>query len=429
MSEQPISFPPPGFSPVVSHVVGIEVYLPTDTVQALPDVADFACPRCGANSHYDVTRGGLACPYCGYNETPQEKAVGRGAQAFEFRVETISLDQQRAASGWGEQRKEMACQRCGGSVSITQGTLAYHCPFCGSNKVLVREPVEDVLRPHFLIPFQVTPQDCQTRTQAWFGSSWMIPKDLRSLSTEKFNPLYVPYWTFSAVCHARWKAQVAHETVERHFVNGEMREYRKTEWRNEGGSVEKPFEQLLVPGTTHLKMATLAHVDHFDVNALIAYAPAYLAGMQAQACDTPLEKAWEAGRQVMREQTRQACLDRASSSNLRSFTMSMDFEQEAWRYILVPVYTSIYHYQDKTFQILLNGQTGQISGPRPVDWEKVWLAAGILLIPGLLLTFIGWLFVVQQDGGLTAGFGLFLALVGAVIAFFLILQAQRIEHD
>ena len=80
--------------------------------------------------------------------------LGHAAEEFEFTVETV----QRSQQGWGEERKEMACQRCGGVVSVPPDAVAYSCSFCGSNKVIYRAALEDVLRPHSLIPFQIDPQ-------------------------------------------------------------------------------------------------------------------------------------------------------------------------------------------------------------------------------------------------------------------------------
>lgn len=422
-------FPPQGFVPGPSKIAGIEVYLPAGKPQA-PEVIDFKCPKCGATLAYSVETGQLTCAYCGYSEAPEEKNLGRTAKGFEFQVETL----ERSEKGWGDTRKEQVCQDCGGVISTPPDALAFTCPFCGSNKVLFREPLEDVLRPRYLIPFKIDPPACQAITRQWLGKSWMVSSELRKIAQEgqalsdKFIPIYIPYWTFSAACHAVWKAQVAHETIERHFINGEMKEYRKIVWRDESGKVQKAFSDLLVPGTTRFNTGALGKIDAYKIEDLTLYSPGLLAGMQAQAYDLPLEKAWDIGRQVMRERIRQACLDRVSSSNMRNFTMTLDFSDEEWRYILVPIYTSVYHYNGKAFQILLNGQTGQITGPRPVDWDRVWLVIAAMLAPGLLLSLVGWLFSEPQTHNYVTGVGVFLIIIAFLIGFFIYRKALDIEH-
>src|SRR5690606_14812906 len=149
----------PGFVLTTSLVPGIEVYAPDDPTKQYPEVMDFKCPRCGATTAYSVDVGRLYCEHCGYSEAVEARQIGRSAEGFEFRLDTL----ERVEQGWGDDRKEMACQRCGGVISLPAGTLAYSCSFCGSNKVLFREPMEDVLRPRYLIPFKVSPQDCRER--------------------------------------------------------------------------------------------------------------------------------------------------------------------------------------------------------------------------------------------------------------------------
>ncbi len=419
-------FPPKGFIQGQSSIPGIDVFLPGELGEKRPEVVDFKCPQCGATIAYDVAQGGLACEYCGYTKPVEETRLGRAAAGFEFKVETL----ERSEKGWGEARKEMACQRCGGVISTPPDVLAFACPFCGSNKVLLREPLEDVLRPRYLLPFKVSPQDCGAGVQKWLGSSWMLPPGLREQARiEKYNPLYIPYWTFSARGDAVWKAQVAHEVVEHHTVNGRTEETRRIEWREEAGKVQKGFSDLLVPGTGHLNLSVLARVDRYNLADLILYEPAHLAGMNAQAYDLPLEEAWDAARQIMRENIRKACLDHASSTNVRNFTMTLDFCDEEWRYILAPLYTSVYQYQNKPYQVLINGQSGKIAGPRPVDWEKVWLVVAALLAPGVLMAVLGWLFSTGPALPPATLIGLLLFITGMVFAFIIIANGRGIEHD
>lgn len=419
------SFPPPGYIPVPSKVDGIKIYVPAAVSENHPEVMDFKCPKCGATTAYSVDAASVHCNHCGYDEAPQKKVLGKGAEQFEFKIETMARSQQ----GWGEERKEMACQRCGALVSVPPDTLSYSCPFCGSNKVLYRAPLQDVLRPRYLVPFRIDPAACQNTTQQWLGSSWMTPAELRNLARiNKFTPIYIPYWTFDAQAKASWKAQVGKEVHEQYTVNGERHTRTRIVWRWESGVVEKIFDDLLVPGTVRLNLGALSKIDFYNMSELVLYEPRFLAGMQAQAYDLPLEQAWEAGRKIMRDQTRRVCLDRASSSYVRDFSMSLDFCEESWRYILVPVYTSVYNFQDKTYQIILNGQNGNIAGPRPVDWNKVWLAIAALLAPGTLLGFLGLLTLILQIGVLIGALGLFLLVIGLVISFFIFRQAQEMEN-
>lgn len=180
-------------------------------------------------------------------------------------------------------------------------------------------------------------------------------------------------------------------------------------------------DDQLIAGTSRVSQVVLNKVLPFDLSGLQEYEPAYLAGWQAKGYDVELREAWETGRERMREQAKRACYADTGSSHVRNFRMSIDFADERWRYLLLPIYLASYPLDDRTFQVMLNGQTGKIAGQKPVDWRKVWLVIAALLAPGAGLGLLG-LLTLPLAGvgfiGLVLGFILFIAgLVGAVFVF------------
>jgi hypothetical protein len=419
-------FPPPNFIPAESAIAGIDVYKPAPReVEPQRDVVEFTCPRCGSGTAYSASDGGLTCTNCDYFEPPQKKVVGKSAAQFEFTVETL----ERAAHGWGTTRKELQCQNCGAYTSIPPDTLTHTCPFCNSNKVIQRQSTQESLRPRFLIPFKVEADACQQIAREWLGSSWMTPGALRRLArVSHFTGIFLPFWTFDSVTRASWRAQVGHTKTERYYSGGKWRTRTKTVWKWESGSVQLGINDMLIAGTSRLSTLLLGRIKNFNLHGLAAYEPKYLAGFQAQSYDIPLETAWETARHNMREQTRQACRDQASTSKIRNFSMELDFDQEQWRYILLPVYVSTYTYQNEPYQVMVNGQTGAIAGQRPVDWWKVWLVVAALVGPGLTVGAVG--VATLLFGGLgfpIAIIGFILLVIGLIISFFLVRKAQRMD--
>jgi hypothetical protein len=76
---------------------------------------------------------------------------------------------------------------------------------------------------------------------------------------------------------------------------------------------------------------------------------------------------------------------------------------------------------------MVNGQTGDVAGQRPVDWTKVGLAIGGALAPGVLLTLVGVVTALIGIGGPIAALGMVLLALGAVIAFVILRKAQRMD--
>lgn len=417
--QQPVILPK-GFIAAPSAVPGITVYKPAPKREKLDEVVRFSCPQCGGETAYSVDDGSLTCAYCGYHEAPRKAVVGRNAESFEFTVDTV----ERAVNGWGTTRKDLVCDNCGAQISLPEGALAATCPFCASNKVIHHRAAQDVLRPRFLVPFEIEEYGCQKILREWLGGSWLVPKDLRRMAVvSSFTPMYLPYWTFGSTAVADWKAEVGR--TETYRSRGKTR--RRTVWRWENGQVQHDFSDLLVRGTDHVSLRLLEQVGDFDLDALVPYEARFLAGMQAQAYEVGMESAWQEARKNMREETREMCRSRASTKKIRNFSMHLDFKDESWRYILLPVYINTYRFENKPFQLLINGQSGEIAGQRPADWRKIGLAAAGLMLPGLLLFLLMLLFwpAVFGSGGGFWSFVIFLG--GMLISIGIALQAQKLD--
>jgi len=419
-------FPPEDYMITDSAVEGIEVYAPRpkESTPHLP-IVDFKCPQCGATTAYDIPDKGLTCTHCGYYEPPKTPVVGKGAEEFEFTVDTM----ERSAHGWGEARREMACQNCGAHTSLPIGSLTYTCAFCGSNKVIQREAPQDLLRPRFLIPFKITIEKVSALVQDWLGSSWMTPAELKNLARKaNFTGVYLPFWTFDSVTSANWRAEVGYTTTERYYDDGKWKTRMVTKWRWESGNERLRIDDLIVEGSTRLSRLLVGKMKDYNLNELTSYEPKYLAGLQARAYDLPLETAWERAREQMRERTKQACIEQSSTPQVRNFSMNLDFSNETWRYILLPVYIGNYSYQDKIFQVMVNGQTGTLAGQRPVDWTKVGLVAAAIAAPGLLICLLGLLTLIFGGIGMAiGGFGVILLIIGLVIDGVIVAKALSLD--
>ncbi len=239
-------------------------------------MVEFNCPQCHAQTAYSATDGGLTCTHCGYYKAPSQAVVGKGAEEFEFTVETMAKAAQgpTAMHGWGLSRKELQCQNCGAELSVPLDSLTHTCPFCASNRVIQREDSQEVLRPRFVVPFKIEAQACQATARQFLGDSWFVPKTLRDRAMlDQFSGLYLPFWTFDATTAAKWKAEVAHQVEERYFEARELKfkTRKKTVWKWESGHASLPFDDVPLCGTTRLSQYLLASINQFDLGDLARY--------------------------------------------------------------------------------------------------------------------------------------------------------------
>ena len=421
------SFPPEGYVQTKSAVSGIGVFRPLkpEELEDARPIVDFRCPNCDGATAYSTDDGGLICSFCGYHEAPEVEIVGKGAQEFEFTVETV----ERATNGWGQERKELVCNSCAAHITFSTEMLTHTCPFCGSNAVVQTRAPQDVLRPRFLVPFVTTTENCRQITAVWLQNSWMLPQDLQNLArSTEYTPIYIPFWTFDARTKATWRAEVFNTDANRRRHSAPNWKWERNallklgnregkQWDWESGAASLFTDDLLISGSKQINLTLLKQLRGYRLNDLVPYEPTFLAGLSAQAYDVDLETAWASARSSMRAKTKEACLEQASARSTRNFSMNLDFSEESWRYILLPLYLAPYRYGDKVFQVIINGQTGTIAGQRPVDWRKVAQYLGLAFLPALLLAIVAAIFLANGNDsvgvpvGMVAGFSLFIWLI------------------
>lgn len=409
-------FPPKGYKKINSKVSGITVYKAAEEAEDHQEVVAFSCPQCGATSAYCADNGGLTCTHCKYYEAPKDLAYsGKGSEEFEFTLTTV----QRASQGWGIERKELECNNCGGHSILPPESLSHTCPFCHSHNVVQQQAPQDVLRPRFLIPIKVQPNQIKNKVKEWLGNSWLLPKDLQRLAhATEFVPIYIPYWTFDARAKAKWKAEVGKRVKrgDRHV----------TIWRWESGWVEHYFDDHLENGSVHLDQRLLKKIERFHLEELVPYDPSFLAGVSAQAYEVQLDQAWQYARKHMREDIRKRSLSQTSTSRVRNFHMGLSFSEESWRYILLPFLIGSYEYNGKSYQVLINGQNRSLAGNRPADWNKLGKMAILSFLPAALTFLSILLFPEAKEPLTTAGI---LGFAGAIIFSILgYTQARKLEN-
>lgn len=419
--------PPQNFIPVPSAVEGITVYGPPPVEEKVPEAVTFKCPQCGATTRFDVAAGGVACEHCGFTAEVKARQVGTEAKESEFTLDTL----REAENGWGVERRVLHCDSCGAELSLAANALTSTCSFCASNRVQVRTDTSSSQRPRYLIPFKIRPEETRKLAAAWLGQGWFHPDQLAANAiVDHFTGLYMPFWTFSARIESTWKAEVGYEREERYYDSSDKEWKTRTviDWRWESGHRTTEIANMLKCGSTHASHLILDRLQPFDLNALTDYKPDFLAGWQAHSYNISLPDAWEKAKTTMRDEAKEDCTNGISSSHVRNFSMNADFADEVWRYVLLPVYLAAYRFEDKAYQVMVNGQTGEVAGQKPVAWWKIWVVVAILMIPGLCLGLIGLPMLAAGGAGvIPLGLGVLLLIAGLIVAFILYNKAVESE--
>ncbi|MEM9070107.1 MAG: hypothetical protein AAGE52_16490, partial [Myxococcota bacterium] len=137
----------------------------------------FPCAACGAPAMtWDAAAQLMRCPFCNHT------AAVQGADAAaptEHSVEGAPLHGQ---TGYGTAVRVVHCQTCGATVSFGGSEISTHCNFCGSQQVLEQDSQRNVIRPESLVPFAVNTETAKQKFDAWIGSGWFRPSDLKAMA-------------------------------------------------------------------------------------------------------------------------------------------------------------------------------------------------------------------------------------------------------
>ncbi len=91
-----------------------------------------------------------------------------------------------------------------------------------------------------------------------------------------------------------------------------------------------------------------------------------------------------------------AATDEKLKVHFRNADGELDFESAAlrvhdrisdvrWKHVLLPLWMSSYRFKDKVYRFMINGQTGQVQGERPMSFWKIFFFVSGLIIVLLIL--------------------------------------------
>ncbi len=335
----------------------------------------FPCVNCGAQTAWEPEVDALACEYCGHAEP-----VPRGEGAI---VERTFEEAASAAHGFGVEMRVVRCANCDARVTLDEGATASSCVYCGSASVLAQDANRNALRPESLIPLDVSRDAVGAAFRKWTHGLWFRPNAIKRIELSDAVGLYVPFWTFDCGVASHWSADAGHyyyvtENVTV-IVNGRAqvrsKQVRKVRWEPAWGDRRDVYDDALVCATRGLAHELVTRLGGFDTTALVPYRPEYLAGWRAEEYRVDLEAGWEQGRHDIEARQRIRCAADIPGDTHRNLRVKSTFSDVRWKHALLPVWSLQYEFANKTYVVLVNGQSGIVTGRAPYSAIKIVVAA------------------------------------------------------
>lgn len=292
-------------------------------------VRRFVCAACGGQQRHDPNSNRLRCEHCGESVTPEQRNAANDEQPLDLVLPTTR------GHGWSEASHVVCCRQCGAESLLPPSQIADRCPFCGSETVIEVPDGATLLDPQAIAPMRVSAEDARLRERYWLAhhvGATARPFPLR--------PLYLPMWTFDATYRIEWKERQPDGTQEKSHSG-------------------LHFDDILVSGSSRMTADLLALLPPFDLKAVLAFDPAYLAGWPALLYDRALADASVEARGEMVRRARARLGGTAAQDGIGKF-VDVTFKQ-----LLLPLWIGEYAVGEQRYRVLVNGQSGAIGAERP----------------------------------------------------------------
>ena len=335
-------------------------------------------------------------PHPGDPEAPQSRTRALGEQDLDQ-----ALRNDLPAAEMAETRST-PCPSCGALVEFSGATHATECPFCAT-PVAIGTGSQRQIKPQALIPFALDEETARSAMTKWLGRLWFAPGGLVEYARKgrAMSGIYVPYWTFDAATRSRYKGQRGDYYYETRSitvnVNGKseqrQEQVRHTRWTSVSGWVSRVFDDVLVLASQSLPRHYTDALAPWDLSALTAYNPDFLAGFSAEGYTVGLAD----GHTIAREEMA-ARIERDVRADIGRDEQQVDQVNTAWsaetfKHVLLPVWLAAYKYGGKSYRFVVNGQTGKVKGERP--WSK-WKIAVTAVVVAVAVAALVYFIKTQQ---------------------------------
>lgn len=287
----------------------------------------------------------------------------------------------------------LACQQCNGALQVGRLDKTSTCPWCGSGNIVKRPPRPGMPQPSFVIGFTKSADEVKRDVKAWSKRvSFWAPRAFRKLQVEQLRPVYLPAYLVSGVAVGQWSARVGYEYSEpRVSSKGGIEYVSSTEWHSIRAPYTLRVHDMLVSASQRVNNTELEQLEPYDLGRLARYSDAAIAGWPAEEPERDVDSLDVSLLNEVTRAMRPRLRALVPGEKVDDFEFTSQLTDPAFASVLVPVWTMMVRWSEKKplVRVLVNGQTGQVTGKVPTSWLKVTLT--VLLVLAALGGAIWWL--------------------------------------
>jgi RNA polymerase subunit RPABC4/transcription elongation factor Spt4 len=268
------------------------------------------------------------------------------------------------------------CEQCGASMSYDASAQQLRCPFCGSEKLTSR-PTARTIRPKSVIPFRVPHRDVEGLIRKWLSQGFWRPGDASKDSViSKVTAVFVPFWVFYAQADVSWTADTSAVPAG-----------ARANWYPISGTTEERFDNVLVGASGTLTPVEVRDLCPFDLSKSVAPEELDLHNIVVEEFRTTRRDARNMAQAILEQQASRT-VQSTIRGNVRNLRVNLFLRNMKSTPLLLPVWIMVYHYKQKPYRVLINGQTGEVTGAAPFSGTKLAVVIAAVLAITILIGFL-----------------------------------------
>jgi hypothetical protein len=313
------------------------------------DADRFTCPNCGANMVFAPDGHSLYCEHCSRNERLADQFDSKEPEERDFLLAMATAQGHRKPVAL----HSFQCKGCGATFLLAPDVISATCSYCGSPHVIAIDETRELIEPDGVIPFAFDQKNAGRYLVNWAKKKKVKPDG----KVQMPHGIYLPVWSFELGGEIPYTAQImVNESKGRKVVLKTI-------------SDAHPVVAFNVPVAATRKQGPLLNnaLEGFNLAEAVPYDPRFLSDWPAEVYEITMSDASLDARKVVYEQTRHKVeILLGTQGNVENFKPSSSrMSVESFKLILVPVWLTRYIVEGKTYNVIVNGQTGAVSGETP----------------------------------------------------------------
>ena len=307
------------------------------------------CPQCAGKLIFDTEDQLLTCEFCGNKIKPEKLEL----LPFIRDIDKEDADEKE------DDKCEIVCDNCGGSLITDKDTSATFCTFCGSPAIISRR-LKKQFRPDYIIPFKVSRETAVETLKEFARKSKYVPSDFFNRKNfDKVTGIYVPFWLMSSRCSVSVRGAGYKNRI------GFRDKYTLM------SDFDVAYDNIPFDGALEISDELMEAIEPFDISEAKPFKTSYLQGFFSQkfnlTADNLTDRILVRLEEYGKETAGMAFGNYDSVKFGACVAKPYDLEQ---KYALFPVWFLNYNYNGGSYRLVVNGQTGKVDGFLPVSNVK-----------------------------------------------------------